>query len=246
MDKNHSKFRRQTIAAARQEVETNLINPMVEALLEGQPESKLESIDQKRTRLKAQLWDSLRDYKRAFETASALLQRGNFQAENLNQAKLEELLTHRKETINRMVEEGKSFRELLGLTDKDMNEMYRIAVDLYNAGDYESIRDLFIMLTSLEPLNSTFWLGMAMTEQRLGHYDVAVKLYETAANTDPNNPTPLLYAANCLYHLNHKQEAIQVLQGVIESADNEAKEDPAWQEAKLDAEALGAEWKERS
>jgi type III secretion system low calcium response chaperone LcrH/SycD len=228
--------------ATHDQFEKTMIDPMVEKLVEAQPPSKLESADQQRKRLRSQLWKTFEQYHQCFVHAGELLRQAKFKPEKLNSDMLQTIQAQSKENVKTMMEQGKTFRDILQLTDTDIVNIYEIACQQYSKENYKNSRDLFVFLSTVDPESAPLWSGLAMCEQRLGHYDMATQLYAVAAELNPFDPTQYLYAANCL-HLQHREaEAIQILDAIIEAAQSAGTAEPEWVNLKAQATELKKEW----
>lgn len=88
---------------------------------------------------------------------------------------------------------------------------YTAAYACYEAGDYAQASDIFTYLSSVEPLNSDIWQGLAASKQMQGKYLEALYGWAFASMLAPEDPEAHFHAAECLASLNQKQEALKAL-----------------------------------
>lgn len=219
-------------------IEDTLLKPMVDKLMAEQQPSSLEPPHAKRTRLLEQLRKSFNDYQSFFEHAGQLLQQAGFKAERVDDASLQRLMSNPNEQIERMASQELSVQEVVQISRSEMHRIYKLACEHYGYENYSNARDLFLLLITLRDNDAFYWSGLAMAEQRLGHYETAIMAYAKAAEYNPNDPSVVLYAANCLRLQNRLSDALQVLDALIEDINGEEP----WQKLKQQAAQLKEEW----
>ncbi len=227
----------QLSAEAKNEIEESLIKPLMQQMIEGPP-SSLETKDQQLKRLHSQLKHSLAQYEDCFKNAGRLLNAAGFTLPVVD----EELTADSEEADIEESEEilpPESLQELLGLEDEQMDQILKIAVSHYSSDDFQNARDLFILLTTLDPSKSNYWMGLGMAEQMSQHYDMAGMAYAMAADLNTDDPSILLYSANCLRLMDKLSDALALLDALIEGIGDDAE----WQGVKKRAQELLSEWK---
>ncbi len=223
--------------ATERQLEEQLIKPLAEKMIESMPASPLESHKHKYKRVCEQLRASYGNYQQFFVQAGQLLRDAGF-TWDLEQTRLNALIKHPQEGMQELFEKGETLQDVLKLSEEELGQIYAIAKEHYERKHYENARSIFLLLTALRPDAAVFYAGLGMTEQQCGHYDTAAQFYALAADLDSDEPSVYLYAAQCL-HLQHRtQEAIQVLDALVEALDHESE----WQSLKAQAVELKKTW----
>ena len=113
------------------------------------------------------------------------------------------------------VAEGKSWRSLLGLTDKTMEHLYRGAKHLFDLGHYPESEAAFFFLSTIDYAQYAFWLGLGHAAFHLGNYNQAINAYEMANSCQPGAIWPFIYIANCFEALFDFEESYLQLQNAL-------------------------------
>ncbi len=136
--------------------------------------------------------------------------------------------------ITNFLNNGKTLKDMKGLTDENMEAIYGVAYQFYNSGNFEQAVKVFQFLCYFDHLEKKFWMGLGATRQMLKKYSEAIDAYSFAALLDVNDPRPPLQAADCHMALGNRDAAISGLTAAIEwSGDN-----PQYQTVKERATAL--------
>jgi len=109
-----------------------------------------------------------------------------------------------------------AIRDILGLDDKQMNGLYAMGFNFYQAGKYDDALKIFRGLCLFDQLEPKHWLGLGATLQMLEKYEEAANAYGFAAIMDCHDPRPSFHAAECYIALNDKEKAEAALNTVIE------------------------------
>lgn len=115
--------------------------------------------------------------------------------------------------------QGKTYRQLLEISDEAMQEFYAIAQSYAENKQYEEAADCFLFLSSLEPMTSNLWLRLGNAEQGCGHYEEALDAYSMAMMCDADDPFPHLYSVEVYLELKQHdlaQECLNVSSRLIE------------------------------
>lgn len=109
----------------------------------------------------------------------------------------------------------KTFKDLKGITDKEMEGIYATAYNFYSHGKFDRAEDIFSALCQMDHYKSKYWLGLGASRQMQKKYEKAIDAYGLATLMDINNPLPAFYTAHCLLKLNNKENAIKAFEAVI-------------------------------
>lgn len=111
------------------------------------------------------------------------------------------------ETITNFLNNGKTLRELKGLTRENMEAVYTVAYNAYNGGNLEQADKVFQFLCYFDHFEKKHWLGLAATRQMQKNYTGAVDAYSFAALLDINDPQIPMQAADCHLAMGNRQAA---------------------------------------
>ena len=111
--------------------------------------------------------------------------------------------------------------EMKGIRMEEMEAVYALAHDFYQAGRFEDAETLFRFLTMFDHLNVKYWMGYGAVEQVLKKWDNAIKAYALVCVTlDVHNVKASYYAAECHLARGDRANAISALDFVKEYAEN--------------------------
>ena len=125
------------------------------------------------------------------------------------------------EVIQKYVDEGKTFREIIGYSDETMDHFYQSARRLYENHKFQEACDAFLFLTTLDPFVPAYWLGMGLCEQINEDYQSALVAYGMAILSYKEDPYPHYYSAACYYALDDYENALRSLETALEYATEE-------------------------
>jgi type III secretion system low calcium response chaperone LcrH/SycD len=120
-----------------------------------------------------------------------------------------------EEMMQEVIENGKTFAEVLGLTDEVLEGFYSVGTLLYNSGKYKKAENIFEVLCRLDVSQTKYWYGRAACAQKLKEYQKAIDYYMSWSFLEPENPIPYFHASDCYMSLDQKREAILFLYNVI-------------------------------
>ena len=139
-----------------------------------------------------------------------------------------------EEITNMFIDKGATFKDLHGLSKKDLEVIYSLAHSMYTTEKYEDSEKVFLFLCFNDHLDKRFWMGLAATQQMLKKYEEAVQNYTMAAFLDIEDPMIPMNSAWCMLALGRLEEAKGAFEAVIElSADKNE-----FNELKIRAESL--------
>ncbi len=118
---------------------------------------------------------------------------------------------------------GGTWESLLGYDEDVMMAQYKKAYDLYQQAQYKDAAACFSYLTTLNPYQYSYWMGLGISKQSDRLYEEALVSYTAAEAIDPDNPLPHLHLSQCYYALRLNEPAIEHLKRVLETAGDKAE-----------------------
>ncbi len=116
------------------------------------------------------------------------------------------------EEIKAQMLEGKSLKDIAGITNEALQAAYVAAIDIYNAELFVEATDVFFVLTLLDPSQYLLWLGLGNADYYSKLYDEALNAYAIAFYVNPEDPRCHLYAGHCYAEMGEFDFAINSLQ----------------------------------
>ena len=113
-----------------------------------------------------------------------------------------------------------SAEEVAAVNAEDEVQLYETAYHLYERGDYASAAQLFTKLVLIDPFAEQCWRGLASSRQMQQDYLASVYAWSMVALIEDKDPMPHYHAAECLFSLNEKSDALKAL-NAAESLINE-------------------------
>lgn len=95
---------------------------------------------------------------------------------------------------------------------EEQEELYGVAFQLYELGNYPHAEQYFKKLVLCNPFTEKYWRGLASCYQMQKEYLAAVHAWTSSALLEDKDPLPHFHAAECLFSLGEKEEALQALQ----------------------------------
>lgn len=100
-------------------------------------------------------------------------------------------------TVAMMMDGVTTVAEIKGVSQADLEGIYKIAHTYYMTGKMEEAENLFYMLCVISHTTPKYWEALGAVRQVRKEYDEAVKAYAAAALYDMNRPKPHYYSAEC-------------------------------------------------
>lgn len=147
--------------------------------------------------------------------------------------------------------EVRTYKEVVGLSDDDLEAIYGLAHGEYENGRYADAERTFTVLCLHDHRSERFWLGLGAARQQLNEFAGAVMAYSQAAEAGSTNPFVPLHAAECYFALGLYAEALHGLDVALDWASYNPEPGPiidrvqALFEAFEKMEALSAEGEDR-
>ncbi len=114
-----------------------------------------------------------------------------------------------------LLKEGYTFADMQGVEPQQLEALYALGYQYYNAQNYEDAAKVFQGLCLYEPTEERFFMGLAACEQSLKHYERAADIYSVCCVLSGlTDPKPMYYAALCLLKANRQADAVTALQSL--------------------------------
>lgn len=145
-----------------------------------------------------------------------------------------------EELGNRIVEllefvgEGGTLKTLAGMSGEDMEAIYAVAFNYYNAKKYDKAHEMFQFLCLNDHAEPRWYYGLGVVRQAMGDFQGAVNAYGMATLFDIENPAPHAQAGYCLLAMGKPVEAKAALEGAIIACGD----DPENESLKTQAQSL--------
>lgn len=120
--------------------------------------------------------------------------------------------------LKKATEHAVTPKDLLEMSDAQVEAIYAQAYRLYNTGKYNDAISLFRLLTMIDPTEAKFSLGLAACFHMLKDYKAASDLYVLCGVLDPESPIPAFHASDCYLQMKDKVSAIISLELAIKKA----------------------------
>lgn len=111
-----------------------------------------------------------------------------------------------------------SFADKINISKDTMEEMYGIALFLYENKKYVEAHEMFEQLVQLDILNYKYALGAGACLEGLKFYPLAIIFYALAAQNDPTQPVPFFHAGECAISYGSKPSAKDFLAKAVETS----------------------------
>lgn len=131
---------------------------------------------------------------------------------------------------------GKTPREVLGITDQEFEKMGQLGSMYYNQGDLERARVVFEGLVEADPKSSSAHAALGALYTRTGQQEKAIEQLNRAIELDPKQLSAYVNRAEVRLRQREIEQAIADLRRAIEL--DPTQEDPAANRARVMAQAL--------
>ena len=138
-----------------------------------------------------------------------------------------------------ILDAGGAIKDVVGLTDGDLEAVYGLAYQLYEQGQHEYAEKAFGVLCFSDHRSPRYWMGLGATRQVRKNYEGAVLAYSMVAECGSTDPLAPLHAAECYLALGLYDEAISGLRAAVAWAEGGADGAAVVDRAEVVAEALG-------
>ena len=119
-----------------------------------------------------------------------------------------------------IIKELPSLGERKNLSKQQVESLYVLGYQLYEAQCYQEAADLFRFLCFFESRVARNWIALGGAYQHSKHHDNALAAFTMACLLDPHKPEPRFYAAHTLIDLQDLPLALQSINITIELCQN--------------------------
>lgn len=145
------------------------------------------------------------------------------------------------EAIWNAVMNGATLKDIKGVPDHMMDNIYAFAYDFYNRGRLDEAEKFFRFLCIYDFYNPEYIMGMAAVYQLKNQYHQAADLYAVAFALGEHDYRPMFHSGQCQLAMRRLHKARQCFEIVINSSSDEALKQQA--QAYLDVLRPGAAYK---
>jgi type III secretion system low calcium response chaperone LcrH/SycD len=118
----------------------------------------------------------------------------------------------------KMMKQGLSPKDAMGLSSQVLEGMYAQAYRLYNTGKYPEASHLFRTLIVMDPTQAKYVLGLAACFHMLKEYKNAIYTYTMSSVVEANNPVPYYHSSDCFIQMKDYMSALVCLKLAIKYA----------------------------
>lgn len=118
----------------------------------------------------------------------------------------------------KIFEQGMKPKDAMGISDEEISQIYSFAYHQFTSGNYDDARELFKLLLTIDPQNSSYATCLGVCHHHLKDYEFALHAYMLAAALASQDPLPLFYAYDCFNNLKNEPAALMMLSNVIARA----------------------------
>lgn len=118
---------------------------------------------------------------------------------------------------------GGTLKTVVNLSDQELEAVYAVAYNNFNARKFEEAADLFRFLCLYDHTEPRWAYGLGVVEQQRKNYDAAVNAYALATVLDVDDPRPQAQAGYCLMAKEAWPEAVSALEGAVMAAGSDPR-----------------------
>ncbi|MEX3956755.1 SycD/LcrH family type III secretion system chaperone [Trinickia sp. EG282A] len=111
------------------------------------------------------------------------------------------------EVLQRFFANGGSLWMLADISKKDLGTMYAYATQLFEAGEFEAARNVYLILVRVDHWRFDYWFALGLCCQRLAAHDEAVFSFARAGMIHIDDPRASFFAGISYRALGNKEYA---------------------------------------
>jgi type III secretion system low calcium response chaperone LcrH/SycD len=101
--------------------------------------------------------------------------------------------------------------EPIGFSLQEQENLYAGAFALYESGKFSDAAEVFTQLILCNPFVERSWRGLAAAQQLNEKFEEALHAWALTALLNSTDPLPHYHAAECLFSLDNREEALKAL-----------------------------------
>lgn len=145
-----------------------------------------------------------------------------------------ELIIRLMKKARQLTTSGKLLKDQLGYTEILIEELYTVAMGLYNKSQFNEAIEMFEELFYLDPLSYKICYGLGATAQQMGEWYKAIGFYAYAEENKPQAPEPIYFSAECAVQIGKEKGAADLYKKVVALCDK----NPDYKDLKDRSQAL--------
>ncbi len=184
----------------------HVIEPLIEMATQETAGQRIETDKQFIARLRKELYSSFHQFQKRIRFGMKVLTK--YQTE-LHKKRFAQMA----DSLNATAQNSGNFnlQKQFRISDEEMAQFYQIGINQMELNLIEEASAIFLLLTTLNPNVSSFWLALGFAEEKRGENIEAMKAYLLAGELEENTLAPYFYAANCSLAIHRKEQAREIL-----------------------------------
>ena len=142
------------------------------------------------------------------------------------------------ELANKMMVQGTTPKDAMGVSHSYLENVYAQAYRLYNTGKYVEAIHLFRILIMLNAMEPKYMLGLAACFHMIKEYFNAIQTYTMCIALDPQNPIPHYHTSDCFIQMKDYLSAMICLELAIDAAGDKPEYAKMKERAQMSLESL--------
>lgn len=142
------------------------------------------------------------------------------------------------EIANKMMIQGLTPKDAMGVSNSYLENVYAQAYRLYNTGKYSEAAHMFRILIMLNAMEPKYILGLAACFHMLKEYYDAIQSYTMCSALDPENPIPHYHSSDCFIQMKDYLSAMICLELAIARSGDKPEYAKMKERAQLSLESL--------
>ena len=142
------------------------------------------------------------------------------------------------ELANKMMVQGTTPKDAMGVSHSYLENVYAQAYRLYNTGKYVEATHLFRILIMLNAMEPKYMLGLAACFHMIKEYFNAIQTYTMCIALDPQNPIPHYHTSDCFIQMKDYLSAMICLELAIDAAGDKPEYAKMKERAQMSLESL--------
>lgn len=201
-------------------LKVGFIDPIVEAVVADRVDRTFESDLHYAERIREQLLQGHQGFQENIQNGLRYLKQRGVWIDKERVAALEALFKKPMETQAKAVC-SQYLQDLIGITNEELTQCYTEGFQAFSEDDFQTARDVFLLLTQLNPQMGAFWSALGSAEEKLGDLTNACYAFIIGAELDTKSLLSYQFAANCEVLLGRTKQAKTILMRALERVHEE-------------------------